>query len=146
MDIQPIATQISKLRFFISLVVDQNTNPNADENFGIRPLPNLETKFVTANTLVGIDKEANLFTTDKVKDLEKQLKHIRHKLFSARTKDTKLKYRQQDEELRKAIAEELKTKAYLLILLKSLAKWDPYDQNALHRFLTLNGCSILLMV
>ena len=69
-DIQPIATQISKLRFFISLVVDQNTNLNADENFGIRPLPNLETKFVTANALVGIDKEANLFTTDKVKDLE----------------------------------------------------------------------------
>ena len=129
-DIQPIATQISKLRFFISLVVDQNTNPNADENFGIRPLPNLETKFVTANTLVGIDKEANLFTTDKVKDLEKQLKHIRHKLFSARTKDTKLKYRQQDEELRKAIAEELKNQGLPVDSAEKLAKWDPYDQNA----------------
>jgi hypothetical protein len=49
-DIQPIAAQISKLRFFISLVVEQKVN-HEKENFGIRPLPNLETKFVTANTL-----------------------------------------------------------------------------------------------
>lgn len=129
-DIQPIATQISKLRFFISLVVDQKTNSNADENFGIRPLPNLETKFVTANTLIGIDKEANLFVTEKVKELEKQLKHIRHKLFSARTKDTKLKYRQKDEELRKSIAEELKENGLQVDSAEKLAKWDPYDQNA----------------
>ena len=129
-DIQPIATQISKLRFFISLVVDQKSNAKADENFGIRPLPNLETKFVTANTLIGINKEANLFTTDTVKDLEKQLKHIRHKLFSARTKDTKLKYRQKDEELRKSIAEELKNQGLPVDSAEKLAKWDPYDQNA----------------
>jgi hypothetical protein len=129
-DIQPIATQISKLRFFISLVVDQKNNTKIDENFGIRPLPNLETKFVTANTLIGINKEANLFTTDKVKDLEKQLKHIRHKLFSARTKDTKLKYRQKDEELRKTIAVELKSQGLPVDSAEKLAKWDPYDQNA----------------
>lgn len=129
-DIQPIATQISKLRFFISLVVDQKSNSKADVNFGIRPLPNLETKFVTANTLIGINKEANLFTTDKVKDLEKQLKHIRHKLFSARTKDTKLKYRQKDEELRKTIAEELKSHGLPVDSAEKLAKWDPYDQNS----------------
>jgi adenine-specific DNA-methyltransferase len=133
-DIQPIATQISKLRFFISLVVDQKNNTKIDENFGIRPLPNLETKFVTANTLIGINKEANLFTTDKVKELEKQLKHIRHKLFSARTKDTKLKYRQKDEELRKSIAEELKNQGLPVDSAEKLAKWDPYDQNASSSF------------
>jgi adenine-specific DNA-methyltransferase len=49
-DIQPIAVQISKLRFFISLVIDQNKQASK-ENFGIRSLPNLETKFVAANTL-----------------------------------------------------------------------------------------------
>ena len=129
-DIQPIATQISKLRFFISLVVDQKSNNKANENFGIRPLPNLETKFVTANTLIGINKVANLFTTDKVKDLENQLKHIRHKLFSARTKDTKLKYRQKDEDLRNSIADELKKQGLPVDSAEKLAKWDPYDQNA----------------
>jgi hypothetical protein len=52
-DIQPIAVQIAKLRFFISLVVDQKTNTKKD-NLGIQPLPNLETKFVAANSLIGI--------------------------------------------------------------------------------------------
>ena len=54
-DIQPIAVQIAKLRFFISLVVDQKMNPQA-ENLGIRSLPNLETRFVAANTLIGLDR------------------------------------------------------------------------------------------
>ncbi len=54
-DIQPIAVQIAKLRFFISLVVDQKTNTKLP-NLGILPLPNLETKFVAANTLIGIQR------------------------------------------------------------------------------------------
>ena len=132
-DIQPIATQISKLRFFISLVVDQKSNAKADENFGIRPLPNLETKFVTANTLIGIDKpdaQLSLYDTKEVKELETELKKVRHKLFSARTKETKLKYRQRDEELRNAIASELEKSGWKSDNAQKLAKWDPYDQNA----------------
>jgi adenine-specific DNA-methyltransferase len=54
-DIQPIAVQIAKLRFFISLVIDQKKQPDK-ENFGIRALPNLETKFVAANTLIGLER------------------------------------------------------------------------------------------
>ncbi|MEA3496856.1 MAG: transposase, partial [Bacteroidota bacterium] len=128
-DIQPIATQISKLRFFISLVVDQKVQPD-EPNFGIRPLPNLETRFVTANTLIGIQKENSLFYTDEVKKLENKLKKVRHKLFNARTKDTKLKYRQKDEELRHNIADILKDKGLPLYEAEKLANWDPYDQNA----------------
>ncbi len=131
-DIQPIATQISKLRFFISLVVDQKVNTEK-HNFGIRPLPNLETRFVTANTLVGIEKPSNqhsLYDTENVKNLETELKKVRHKLFSAKTKDTKLKYRKKDEELRNAIAEELKKNGWGSNNAEQLAKWDPYDQNA----------------
>ena len=58
-DIQPIAVQIAKLRFFISLVIDQNKQAGK-ENFGIRSLPNLETTFVAANTLL----ELAIPTTD----------------------------------------------------------------------------------
>ena len=50
-DIQSIAAQITKLRFFISLVYDcvkDETKPN----FGIPTLPNLETNFVSANSLI----------------------------------------------------------------------------------------------
>ena len=57
-DIQPIAVQIAKLRFFISLVCEQEKNDNIKENYGIKPLPNLETKFVAANTLLGLSAES----------------------------------------------------------------------------------------
>jgi type I restriction-modification system DNA methylase subunit len=49
-DIQPIACQIAKLRFFIALIVDQHMHPNTP-NLGVRPLPNLETKIVAADSL-----------------------------------------------------------------------------------------------
>jgi type I restriction-modification system DNA methylase subunit len=136
-DIQPIATQIAKLRFFISLVVDQKKNEQV-ANFGIRPLPNLETKFVTANTLIDIEKPDNgqlaIFDGGKLKELEKELKKIRSKLFGARTKETKLKYRMKDEELRNAIAEELINTGWPNDAAKQLAQWDPYDQNAASPF------------
>ena len=50
-DIQPIAIEISKLRFFLTLVVDEKINEKED-NRGILPLPNLDFKFVCANTLI----------------------------------------------------------------------------------------------
>ncbi len=53
-DIQTIATEISKLRCFLTLVVDEQINDNK-KNRGIAPLPNLELKFITANTLIGLE-------------------------------------------------------------------------------------------
>lgn len=50
-DIQPIAIDISRLRCFLTLVVDQQVDDNA-QNRGIEPLPNLDFKFVCANTLI----------------------------------------------------------------------------------------------
>lgn len=50
-DIQPIAIEISKLRFFLSLIVDEVVD-DKEINRGIKPLPNLEFKFVCANTIV----------------------------------------------------------------------------------------------
>lgn len=137
-DIQPIAIQISKLRFFISLVVEQKVNPEKI-NFGIRPLPNLETKFVAANTLIGIEKpkigdQLNMYSTDGLKKLETELKKVRSKLFSAKSKDTKIKYRQRDEELRNRIAEELEKSGWKGDTAQKLAGWDPYNQNASSSF------------
>jgi tRNA1(Val) A37 N6-methylase TrmN6 len=133
-DIQPIATQISKLRFFISLVVEQKVNKDKD-NFGIRPLPNLETRFVTANTLIGIYKpEGELFYTQAVQEKEAELKAIRHKLFGAKAKETKVKYRKKDEELRHEIADILKKSHLPVNTAEQLAAWDPYDQNGVSPF------------
>jgi hypothetical protein len=135
-DIQPVATQISKLRFFISLVVEQKVNTDKP-NFGIRPLPNLETKFVAANTLIGIEKpsaQLSLYDTKEVRKLERELKRVRHKLFSAKTKDTKKKYRGEDERLRNEIATELTKTGWANETADKLASWDPYDQNASSSF------------
>ena len=52
-DIQPIACQIAKLRFFISLTIEQEIDEEVN-NFGIKPLPNLETRLIAADTLIGL--------------------------------------------------------------------------------------------
>jgi len=56
-DIQPFAVQIAKLRCFVSLLVDFNVDPTAD-NCGVPSLPNLDFKFVAANTLISPPSEA----------------------------------------------------------------------------------------
>jgi type I restriction-modification system DNA methylase subunit len=57
-DIQPIAVEISKLRCFLSLVVDEIVL-DGELHRGIEPLPNLEFKFVAANSLVGLPPMIN---------------------------------------------------------------------------------------
>ncbi|MEZ7889689.1 MAG: Eco57I restriction-modification methylase domain-containing protein, partial [Cloacibacterium sp.] len=131
-DIQPIAIQISKLRFFISLVVDQNTNTDPTDNFGIRPLPNLEAKFVAANTLIGLNKkDTSLFDTEAIKAKENELKVAKHKIFRAKTVRTKRKYRQIVNDLRQEIADMLKDcGAVGNAEAQQLASWDMFNQNA----------------
>jgi hypothetical protein len=134
-DIQPIAVQIAKLRFFISLVVDQKMNSQAD-NLGIRPLPNLETKFVAANTLIGIERpgQQHLRNLD-IDAKEKELRRVRERHFLARTPATKARCREQDAKLRAEIAELLKHDGWDTATACTLALWDPYDQNASAEFL-----------
>jgi hypothetical protein len=55
-DIQPIAVDVSRLRCFLTLVVEQNINDHA-ENRNIKPLPNLDFKFVCADTLISAPEQ-----------------------------------------------------------------------------------------
>ncbi|MFC1882220.1 Eco57I restriction-modification methylase domain-containing protein, partial [Thermodesulfobacteriota bacterium] len=131
-DIQSIAVQISKLRFFISLIVDQKIDKKK-KNFGIRPLPNLETKFVAANTLMGIekpDKQTSLFDNKEVIRLEKEIKRVRHRLFNAKTPKTKRKLREKDENIREMMGNILVESGWANETAKQLAGWNPYDQNS----------------
>ena len=50
-DIQQIAVEIAKLRFFISLLVDEKID-KTKENYGIEPLPNLNFKLMQGNSLI----------------------------------------------------------------------------------------------
>ena len=131
-DIQPIAIQISKLRFFISLVVDQKTNNNPVDNFGIRPLPNLEAKFVAANSLIGIDKRnANLFTSAAIIQKETEMNDAKHRIFGAKTVKTKRKYKERVIELRNELAKMLEEiGAVDNKEAEQLASWDMFDQNS----------------
>ncbi len=128
-DIQPIAVQISRLRFFISLIVDQTPDKSKD-NLGIRPLPNLETKFVAANSLIGIEKPQQMILRNPViGELETDLTEVRRKHFNARTPQTKRKYRIEDNRLRKELSKLLKKDGYQQSETEKLAGWNPYDQN-----------------
>ncbi|MDW8303010.1 MAG: hypothetical protein RML38_11160, partial [Bacteroidia bacterium] len=128
-DIQPIAVQIAKLRFFISLVIEQKVD-KSKENFGIRSLPNLETKFVAANTLMGLDKPQQLtIRNPKIDEKENELKELRHKYFTATSRREKLKLQKQDKQLRKEIANLLKADKWPNEVAEQIASFDPYDQN-----------------
>lgn len=128
-DIQPIAVQIAKLRCFISLVVDERTREN-EPNRGVLPLPNLDTKFVAANALLGLEQPKQASMSDYlVKPLREQLEQSRHESFGDRTYAKKKKRRDQDSRLRREIAAMLKKDGWGASTAEQLAGWDPYDQN-----------------
>ena len=129
-DIQPIATQIAKLRFFISLIVDQQIDDSPD-NRGVRPLPNLETKFGAANTLIGLDRPLQMqIRNPQIDRKEKELEDVRRRHFTARTPKTKAKYRALDAQIRAEISELLEGIGFPHETTEKIAHWDPYDQNA----------------
>lgn len=109
-DLQSIAVQISKLRFFISLICEQDSTDDAGNNYGIRPLPNLDTKFVAANTLIAIDKneeDMKYMADSRIKKLLDELDRVRKRQFSASNAGQKKNYREKDERLREAILREV---------------------------------------
>ncbi len=127
-DIQPIACQIAKLRFFISLIIEQNPEQES-ENYGIRPLPNLETRFITADTLIGLKKQ-RMLTSEKVARLELGLRENSEQHFHAATRERKDECEQKDERLRKELASELKRLSMPADDAKKIAHWNRYDQSA----------------
>jgi adenine-specific DNA-methyltransferase len=129
-DIQPIAVQITKLRFFISLIVDQKEDASAP-NRGVRPLPNLETKIVAADSLVFVEKtEVQMSLLDaQVDPLRDELAQVRHKYFNARNIKDKADCKEKDRKLRREIAALLQSNGLPVDDAERLATWDPYDQN-----------------
>lgn len=136
-DIQNIATQISKLRFFISLICHCHKD-SSKPNFGIPTLPNLETKFVSANSLIEKIKKAEqrtLFEDPQIEITKAELLKIRHDHFSAKSASTKIRLRKRDEALRMELEKLLsENDIYAPEDAKQLAKWDPYDQNGFSSF------------
>lgn len=123
-DIQPIAIQISKLRFFISLLCDQTPDPSRP-NAGLDQLPNLETHLVIANSLIGFNDGENYIIPTHIQALREELKGIRAKYVQAHTRAEKLKFRARDRELRTQIQDHFR--AMRLSGVDLLSAWNPYD-------------------
>ena len=124
-DIQPIAVTIAKLRFFISLVIEQESNHDRSLNYGIRPLPNLETKLVAANTLIGLNELRQpdlqlLLENDRIQHLRQEIEDICAKYFSESNRQVKLEYIDDEEECRERLAVALATQH---------AEWCEREQN-----------------
>ena len=130
-DIQPIAIQISKLRFFISLVCEQQTHRSKKDNYGIRPLPNLETKFVAADTLVGLPEMKQLFLApQRLYQIEDELESLYHRHFAIQRRDQKLALQRKIQDLRKELGKLLAESLMPPKKAKHLADWDPFDPQA----------------
>ncbi|MDN0022156.1 Eco57I restriction-modification methylase domain-containing protein [Leyella lascolaii] len=107
-DIQPIAMLICKLRFFISLVCEQKDIDFNDpaHNYGINTLPNLETKFVAANTLLSAEIrnfDKDWTADDELRNLQEQLLTIRNHHLLAKGRKAKRQCQREDKAKRAEI-------------------------------------------
>ena len=128
-DIQAIACQIAKLRFFITLAIEQDPTDDIGNNYGIKPLPNLETRFVIADTLNSLGRR--VLTNGKSQDIIQELRRNREQYFLAANRDDKKRCRDFDKAKREELAKELQQVSGLSEgEAEKMANWDPYDQNA----------------
>ncbi len=126
-DIQPVACQIARLRFFISLTVEQEPNDDPTSNYGVRPLPNLETRIVAADALIGITAPKQMgFGEHAVREHIGRLHAVREMHFNAQGREDKLRLRKQDAKLRMALAKALESNGWGHEEAGQVAGWDPY--------------------
>lgn len=90
-DIEPMAIEISRLRAWLSVIIDE---PDKSK---IQPLPNLDFKFVCANSLISLAQDGTSIFDDPNLDLK--LSDIRLKYFNARVKSSKDKWQKKYYEL-----------------------------------------------
>ena len=123
-DIQPMAVELSRLRCWLSLIIDEPVDKKK-ENWGIENLPNLDFKFVCVNTLISLPKMTEDSLGTSADDFEK-LKELRTEFFTASAK-RKIKIEDEFKQLQVKIAEkhrEWSTKNTESVLM--LTSWNPF--------------------
>jgi adenine-specific DNA-methyltransferase len=131
-DIQPIAVEISRLRCFLSLVVDEKVEDDKP-NRGIIPLPNLDFKFVCANTLIGCGNLDWQLYESQTHQQVKTLENLRERYLNSQAEE-KLDLRREFEatqgELFKIIGQWVGKDSEL----SQLATWKPFGDESCHWF------------
>jgi len=95
-DIEPMAVEISRLRAWLSIVVDEESDSKK-----IKPLPNLDFKFVCANSLIPLDgnEKQTLDDAGKLNEMEKEMLDIRDSYFKAWSTNGKNKLKEKFNKL-----------------------------------------------
>ena len=132
-DIQPIAVEISRLRCFLSLVIEEKVKDD-EFNRGINPLPNLDFKFIIANSLIGLEENVQMSLFEN-EDHIKRLKDVRDEYFNAesdRRTELKLEFKDiQQDMLLNTIANYQKQAS---VRYQQLSSWKPFENEATNWF------------
>src|SRR5690554_2893545 len=130
-DIQPIAVEIAKLCFFLTLIVEEEVD-DSKPNRGVNPLPNLSFKFVAADTLLDIKdyrKTTDLDWMEQVayEECIRQLEKLRENYFYEDTAEEKSRIQTEFQKVQKELSEHLiKTYSRNQSAIK-LATWNPFS-------------------
>lgn len=131
-DIQEIAVEISKLRCFLSIIVEEKIDDSA-YNRGIQPLPNLEFKFVAANTLIGLTKpdlQTRLFDiNDKYDELRKKREEYFSSLGGAK-KVAESEYIKIQGEITDILIKDRNLDKDTKEFAQKLAGWNPFEHKS----------------
>lgn len=137
-DIQPIATEIARLRCFLTLVVEENVDDNL-KNRGLETLPNLDFKFVTANSLVRLprSKDHSDGSNELFEDREhiNELKTLRNNYFGANPQE-RLELQAEFNSLQRkmAIKNQDEYAGSGSPLYRELTRWEPFEHSATEWF------------
>lgn len=125
-DIQPVACQISRLRFFITLAIEQERQDKSD-NYGFRVLPNLDTRFLAADSLLSINGRTQQLVTDRARSLLAEIEGDQERYFHASSRQSKSNIRGSIGRSRRALADELESAGFDSQAALRLASLDTFD-------------------
>ncbi len=134
-DIQPMATELSRLRCWLSLIVDEDISK-------VKALPNLDFKFITANSLIDfgydtflkkLEKEGALLAQPFIEKLN-ELKKVRADFFDVSTENKqkenlKKKFVQIQKELLYQSNELARNKYSINQFADKIITWNPFDDS-----------------
>jgi hypothetical protein len=110
-DIEPMAIEISRLRSWLSLVIEEKST--------IHPLPNLDFNFICSNSLIMLDDNIDLFEGD----FQEKFAELKNLYFSTHNKTSKINLRNSFEKLY-GVFYDINKNSNKTNQLKS---WNPFD-------------------
>lgn len=151
-DIMPMAIEIARLRAWLSLVLEEEYKPNDyKHNFGLKPLPNLDFKFVCANSLFdsGFDSiyvkyiaDEKIARAESMVNLSKEIPElikVRDQYFDAalvnkKKEDIIEEYNLKKDQIKKDFSSLRRNFKDVGVFLDNIDKWNPFDESKISPF------------